>query len=468
MLALYLFNYRTSFISLMKLTISRKLMISYLAMALLTILASAYAIVSLQKLNGLAHAIINRDFYVLETCRKMVDTLFAQESAEKKYLILKDPSIADIFREKSELFRKEMDDIKRLNTSSMAERLQAISKYHKHYSEIFSKEKELITQDLLQEASELSDKEGRQVIDSIMPHLRAIELQAEKDIDANMALINIRGQKASRMTVILSIFSLISGFGLAFLITFDISKPIKKLERATGLVAQGQFNHDLDISRQDEIGSLARAFTSMTHRLKDLEALNLDASPLTGLPGNLAIEHEIQRRLSHKQMFSLCHIDLDNFKPFADRYGYAWGSEVIKEVADMLIDHVRASGKPDDFVGHIGGDDFVLASTPDRAQIICQNIVQEFDNRIRNFYTEKDRQKGYIYGKDRQGAQQKFPLITVTIAIVSDDGSQFESPLDMAKKAAELKELAKALPGSNVMNQDDVDKLQKLASYTMS
>jgi len=340
------------------------------------------------------------------------------------------------------------------------ERLSVILKQHDEYNVLFKKEMELVTENRIEDASSLSDTEGKKLIEITALSLQAIQRQAEKDIDANMKLIKERGITASRMTVILSIVSLIGGLLLALLITYDISKPLKKLEKATGMIALGQFDHPCEIKRPDEIGSLANAFGIMTERLKELEALYLDASPLTGLPGNLAIEQEIERRLLSRRLFALCHVDLDNFKPFADRYGYAWGSEVIKAVADILTDQIKKWGKDEDFIGHIGGDDFILVSTPRRAEKICHEVVMDFDNRINTFYNEKDRRTGYIIGKDRQGVERQFPLITITIAIVSDDGSRFRNPLDMAKKAAELKEHAKAFPGSNCMKEEDLDKLE--------
>jgi GGDEF domain-containing protein len=151
-------------------------------------------------------------------------------------------------------------------------------------------------------------------------------------------------------------------------------------------------------------------------------------------------------------------VDLDNFKPFVDHYGYAWGSEVIKEVALLLMAELRESGEKEDFLGHIGGDDFVLISVPPRAEQICRRICSDFDGRIRKFYTEKDREQGFFVGKDRQGVRQKFPLISVTIAIVTDDGARFQNPLAMAEAAAQLKEYAKTLPGSNCVTEKDMRK----------
>jgi diguanylate cyclase (GGDEF)-like protein len=195
----------------------------------------------------------------------------------------------------------------------------------------------------------------------------------------------------------------------------------------------------------------------MTKRLKILETLHLDASPLTGLPGNLAIEQEIERRLREEELFSLCHLDLDNFKPFADHYGYAWGSEVIKEVAVILEDCKQKWGHMVDFIGHIGGDDFILIAEPLRAEAMCRCIVEEFDKRIRKFYSEEDQQRGFILAKDRQGQLREFPLVTVTLSIVTGNSSVYRSPLEMAKMAAEVKNYGKTLSGNKYVKKEDMD-----------
>jgi len=435
----------------MKLTIKRKLLFSYMAMVLLTVLASTYAVISLQNLNKLAYTIINQDFMALETSKAMMDALLAQESAEKKYLILKDPSLEEIFWTRSHEFSKRAKNLKKNRLSGMTIILSKLSSLHTQYDEIFHQEIALVKENRVEDALNVSERDGKKIIDDIALYLRGIQNKAEKDIDTRMNLIKSRGIEASRMTAILSVISLVAGLSLAFLITHNISIPLKKLEKGTGMIAVGRFDYDLTINRRDEIGSLASAFTFMAGRLKVLEALNLDASPLTRLPGNIAIEKEIEKRLSEGKSFSLCHVDLDNFKPFADKYGYAWASEVIKEVADILTNQTKTSVQEDDFIGHIGGDDFVFISEPGRAEQICKQVVSEFDRHIPKYYSDKDREKGFILGKDRKGVQQKFPLLTVTIAMVTDDGTRFKNPLDMAKMAAELKEYAKTLPGSNYM-----------------
>ena len=390
----------------------------------------------------------------------MVDILLAQESAEKKNLILKDPSLAAIFWTRSGEFNENLKRLKKNQIAGLKETLYQVSLLHKRYDSLFSQEIALVQENLTEEANILSEGDGKKNIEAIASYLHAIERKSQKSIDTRMNLIKAQSIEASRITVILSSVSLIVGFSLALLITYNIARHLRKLEKATALIAEGQFEHSFNMNRPDAIGSLARAFLIMAERLKALEVLNLNASPLTGLPGNMAIEREIERRLSEKKMFSLCHVDLDNFKPFADKYGYAWGSEVIKEVADILTSHRGTSGQDqeDAFIGHIGGDDFVIISEPGRAEHLSRQLIADFDRRILKFYREEDRLNGFIMGRDRRGTQQKFPLITLTVAIVTDDGACFKSPLEMAMAAAELKEYAKELPGSNCVKQEDIDR----------
>ena len=442
----------------MKLTIYRKLLLSYLAMAVLTVLASAYAIFSLQQLNDLASRIINDDFAVVDQSKSLLDSLIARESAEKRYLILQDPTIEEIYWSRSREFSRIFEELRKGRFAGIDPTMARLSLLHGQYDALFSQEVQLVHAKRNEEAQTLSEGQGRMAIDEMAMLLRALQKKAEGNIDARMKQINVQSLRASRLTVVLSLVSLVLGVLVVLLVTYNISRPLRRLEKATAIIAEGKFDFDFRLDRDDEIGSLSHAFGVMAQRLKILEERNLDASPLTGLPGNLAIERELGKRLQAKTAVSLCHVDLDNFKPFADQYGYAWGSEVIKEVALLLIAELKEPGKTGDFLGHIGGDDFVIISVPPRAEGICRRIAAGFEGRIRKFYTEKDREQGFFIGKDRQGVRQKFPLISVTIAIVTDDGARFPNPLAMAEAAAQLKEYAKTLPGSNYVTEKDVHK----------
>lgn len=437
----------------MKLTISRKLLLGYLVMALLTVMASAYAVVSLRQLNNLAYGIIHQDFFMVETSKKMMDALLAQESAERRYLILKDPSIAEIFRARNREFAQSLQDIAGYPFRDYANIHAQLASLSQEYGVLFEQCMTLVGENRLQEAMALSEGDGKKIIESLASQVRAMQHKAEKDIDVRMNLMRMQGANAAQITIVLTVLSLVAGFSLALLITYNISVPLKKLEKVTSLIADGKFDHNIKIDRPDEIGSLTKAFGVMTKRLKVLEALNLDASPLTGLPGNLAIERVIEERLSAQSAFSLCQIDLDHFKPYADKYGYAWASEIIKEVAKILFAERERAEMRDVFIGHIGGDDFVLIADPEQAEILGRRLVDGFDEQIRPFYSAEDLQRGFIVGKDRKGNEQTFPLLSVSVAMVTGDGRRFKNALEMAEVTAELKEYAKSLAGNNFVKE---------------
>lgn len=447
----------------MKLTISRKLLFGYLFMAFLTVLASAYALYSLQKLNRVAYNMTSNQFEVMDKSQKMLDILLAQESAEKKYLILKDPELEKIFWQRSQEFREEISSMRKYTLDQSTKiTLAETEKLQNRFRKLFSEEVFLTKEDRLPEAQALSDDAGRETVDEMAKNLHDIRKHMDLSINDEMNQITRQGRLAFHMTTGLSFLSLILGISLALIITRNISKPLKQLQNATRMIAEGRLDHQIEARRDDEIGDLAKSFAYMTGRLKVLEALNLDASPLTGLPGNLAIEQRIDEELNKKRAFSLCQVDLDNFKPFADKYGYAWGSEVIKEVANLLQEYIREPELSGIFIGHIGGDDYVAIGNPEDVRTICQRLVKDFEGRIFSFYGEEDARNGYFVGKNRQGTLHKFPLITVTAAIVTDDGSRFKNSLDMARRVAELKEFAKTLSGSNYVTEDDIEKMRSI------
>jgi len=170
----------------------------------------------------------------------------------------------------------------------------------------------------------------------------------------------------------------------------------------------------------------------------------LDANPLTKLPGNTTIISKIQSLIEQDKDFALGYVDLNYFKAYNDKYGFSRGDEVIKMLARVLTNIVHSL--PDEaFVGHIGGDDFVFIVPPEEAENIAKQIIAYFDEIIPSFYDSKDRKKGKIISKDRQGRVQEFPIMTVAIAIVRNWGNyRFKHYGQVVKIVAELKKWAKA------------------------
>ncbi len=174
-----------------------------------------------------------------------------------------------------------------------------------------------------------------------------------------------------------------------------------------------------------------------------------EASPLTGLPGNRAIEEAIESRIRAGQKFAVCYIDLDDFKAYNDRYGFFAGSEVIKLTAQIMLEAVKAHGGPDDFCGHIGGDDFIIITEMERTANVCEEVIRLFDAKVPAHYDLADRRNGYIVSVDRSGNIVKFPLLTISISIVHNTYRELHHPGKVAQIAAEVKKYAKSLEGSN-------------------
>ncbi|MBI3566328.1 MAG: response regulator [Elusimicrobia bacterium] len=173
----------------------------------------------------------------------------------------------------------------------------------------------------------------------------------------------------------------------------------------------------------------------------------LDANPLTRLPGNLSIESRIERAIAEKTPLAVLYVDLNQFKAYNDAYGYDAGDRVIKTLARVLVDEVR-NGGPADFIGHIGGDDFIALSTPDRMEEAARRICASFDAAVPSFYNETDRARGCIVAKDRQGNTREFPLLSVSVGICHNKDRALRSFAQVAALGAELKKAAKSRPGS--------------------
>ena len=177
------------------------------------------------------------------------------------------------------------------------------------------------------------------------------------------------------------------------------------------------------------------------------------ASPLTGLPGNHSINDEIRSRLTLGLPFALLQMDIDHFKAFNDHYGYQRGDQAIQMLARILSEAATRHGGPDAFIGHIGGDDFVVLCSPDEAETLGEEILSWFNTAAAELYDPEDRSRGYVEVLNRRHETERFPLMSLTIAMVSTDRVPVTHLAQLIDIAQELKAHGKGIPGSVLVGE---------------
>lgn len=215
------------------------------------------------------------------------------------------------------------------------------------------------------------------------------------------------------------------------------------------LTASALHDHRLEALRTGVDDYLSKPFDpeelevriqSLIRRIRQSRASN----PLTGLPGNLAIEHELNQRLARQEKLACCYLDIDNFKAFNDHYSFEKGDECIRLVAEVLIEAVEELGDARDFLGHIGGDDFILITEIERVERLLDLVIAKFDFRVRQLYSEKDQNQGYIEVRNRQNEWTRYPITTLSIGVSTNERRELRSALEVSEIATELKKAAKS------------------------
>jgi diguanylate cyclase (GGDEF)-like protein len=201
---------------------------------------------------------------------------------------------------------------------------------------------------------------------------------------------------------------------------------------------------DFIITRNGLYLGLGRTFDL----LRQITAQQIQAArhsnPLTGLPGNREIQRHLSQWLARRRHFVACHLDLDHFKPFNDAYGYARGDQVLLHVSQVITQIVRPRV---DFVGHVGGDDFIFLMRSQDWTLRLIALIEELAASLVNFHSSEHREAGGLVGVDRDGTTRRFPLLSASIAAFEIDGSNIVTPDIIAESLRQTKALAKAKPG---------------------
>jgi GGDEF domain-containing protein len=396
-----------------------------------------YAIIGLGNMHRMVDDIARNDLAAATASIALRDSMLAQERTSRRFLILGLPELQELHAGQADAFRRTLAMLQQhTKVAGLAELTSGYDAYIALSSRMFAG-------GVVHEAAM---KRAAERVETAIERVRA---EQQKLLERKLNDAGEREAQTASLALGLALSGVTLAFVVAALLTYSFSSSIGKLQKATHRIAAGDFDHDPHIPPGDEIGSLSQDFMRMAERLKELEQISLDASPLTRLPGNIAIERSINRRLKEQVPFAMCYLDLDNFKSYNDRYGYIRASELIKEAGEVIHDAVKRLNDPDAFVGHIGGDDFVVVIDYRFAKSACQSIIHDFDALIPSYYSDADRAAGFIEGVDRYGVPRRFPLITISIAVLNCQPGNYATAAEIATAAAQVKDRVKESSGSN-------------------
>ncbi|MDT8334976.1 MAG: diguanylate cyclase [Desulfurivibrionaceae bacterium] len=438
--------------------IAQKMYLGFLPLVIFLVLFSTFALVKLNQLRNLNESILTVNIPIQETIRQMNNAVIDQESILRRFIILRDNGFLSIFNDNRIEFS---DRIHRLR--ALAGKAQSLdlpfSELEKANGEYL---KTLLTGMESPEERTADNNDYNRTVrlkqSTLLDILAEIDVANKADRDRKVGVSASISGLAFKFALTLCAIGIVLSTICAAGVTRNIVNAVKKLHHATEEIALGRFNQLPDIKNRDELGDLAKAFVRMGRQLKNFEETYLDANPLTRLPGGIAIENMLTKRIETEELFAFCLLDIDNFKSFNDRYGYTLGNEMIRATATIIKESTARHGADDDFIGHIGGDDFVVISRPDKYQTLCRTIIREFDEKIPTLYSEDDRKRGYIAGKNRQGEEVTFPLATISIAAVTNRYRIIDTHIKAGEIAAEIKEYSKSIIGSSMVADHRTDR----------
>lgn len=433
---------------LIRLTVAQKIALGYLLVVIFCLTAIIYALLSLSSLMGHSEQLVSVEFRIFTLSRDLSRSLLDQERLEKQILVLRDASMLPLLDSRQQ---EVASTWRQMIIIPQDDHFSPLQKTYAKFDQASRKGLALLTEENWDAAEQHSLQTLSPSRDRLLKRLELFRQRREEAMDDTIRLYAGDIHQGYRLTLALAF----AGISLAALVAvgviLKIHRAVGQLTRATKAIATGSYDYPLTLESHDEFGHLARHFAEMAEKLRVLEQLHLDANPLTRLPGNLTIKSELESRIADGQPFAHIYVDLDYFKAYNDRYGYQAGSDVISQVGDMVKDIGTHFGTPQDLIGHVGGDDYVLLSTPDRAEQIAEELIKAFDALVPGLYNEQDRKVGYFRGMDRYGVEREFPLLSMSIAIVCSNNLANPSAEAIGRECAKMKEHLKKLPGSNYL-----------------
>lgn len=234
---------------------------------------------------------------------------------------------------------------------------------------------------------------------------------------------------------------------------FYLTIPVIILSSDADLVSSNKKVFDLPIYNYLVKPINPEIFKKFVKYLSEVCDYNKNINDISGLPGNRIIDYRVKKEIERGSNFSMVYLDLDNFKEFVEYNGLYEGSEVILYFSNLLSDTIKTYGSIYDFIGHIGGDDFVAVITDcEKSKMICDEIIKEFDKKILEYYSPEDLEKGYIEVINRAGEEDKINIMGISIIIMNYTEFKDASYDEVYKKMMKIKRKAKMHKGSVVMS----------------
>jgi len=221
------------------------------------------------------------------------------------------------------------------------------------------------------------------------------------------------------------------------------------------LVPEGNApNLDWNLYQADDIMMQPLSGDLLLARLELAEARMMrvfDNNPLSRLPGNTSIIRAINRTLEKAEDYAVCYVDIDNFKPYNDRYGFTQGDDVILMVARIIVNVLEEKARTDSFIGHIGGDDFVFIIKTTNIEDVCKKILHNFEVVKAMFINKEDLKAGGYKERDRLGRETHYGLLSLSIAVITTENNKYKHYGEVSASASQMKHHVKQMDGSNYL-----------------
>jgi EAL domain-containing protein (putative c-di-GMP-specific phosphodiesterase class I)/GGDEF domain-containing protein len=224
----------------------------------------------------------------------------------------------------------------------------------------------------------------------------------------------------------------------------NYNMPIDQVSRLAMQRPFGQLYSPIVVEKEGKYAGIVTIKELLDSSTKVDIDIAMHSNPLTGLPGNLLIEKEILGRIFGLLPYCILYFDLDSFKAYNDAYGFQNGDKMLALVADIL----RSCAVNNEFIGHIGGDDFIVICDYHEGDKYCKAVLEQFSKRVTAFYRDEDVKNGFIVSKNRHGVTENFPLASLSIAGISNKTKTYQNSDDFSNDIAQLKKKCKKQPGN--------------------